>query len=119
MAVTSVLLVEDHDDLRSAIAALLTRSGYSVQTARNPDEALEALSSMPTPCLILWDPVSLRPSLALMTRAAFAGIDIATIPVGVAPVDTGAESTMPGFTKKLTSPSALMSIVKDHCSGSM
>jgi hypothetical protein len=114
MTLPCLLLVEDHDELRSTIAALLIRAGYTVRTARDAQEAHDVISSMPRPCLVLWDPVSVRLSLSLITQAAFDGIRIATIPVGITPADEG--SSVPGFTKRLTSSSALMSIVKEHCS---
>ncbi len=114
MPVPSLLIVEDHDEVRNAIAALLTRAGYLVRTARDAEEALVAIASMPRPCLVLWDPVSHRMSLSLIAQAAFEGIHIATIPVGIAPAEPDIAAAQ-AFTKRLTSPHALMSIVKEHC----
>src|SRR6185295_7563355 len=84
MAAHYVLVVEDHDELRSAIAAILVRAGYVVRSARDAEEAVAELSAMDRPCLVLWDPVSSRISLSLLAQAAFEGLRIATIPVGIA-----------------------------------
>jgi two-component system chemotaxis response regulator CheY len=115
MAAHSVLVVEDHDELRLAIAALLVRAGYVVSTARDAEEAVAELASMARPCLVLWDPVSSRMSLSLLSQVAFDGIRIATIPVGIAPAAAGQEAATPGYTKKLTSRQALLSVVREHC----
>jgi CheY-like chemotaxis protein len=116
MAAHSVLIVEDHDELRYAIAALLVRAGYLVRTASDAEEAVVELASMPRPCLVLWDPVSHRMSLSLVAQSCFEGIHIATIPVGIAPAAAGFDTAAGGYTKRLTSHHALMSIVRDHCS---
>jgi DNA-binding NtrC family response regulator len=115
MAAHSVLVVEDHDELRFAIAALLVRAGYAVRTARDADEAVAELASMDRPCLVLWDPVSHRMSLSLLAQAAFDGIHIATIPVGIAPAEAGFETASGAYSKRLTSHHALLTIVKEHC----
>lgn len=44
-----LLLVEDHDDLRDSTADLLELSGYDVRAARDGEEALALLRSMPVP----------------------------------------------------------------------
>jgi CheY-like chemotaxis protein len=53
-AVASVLVVEDHADLREMLVALLKTEGYDVQTARNGAEALECLNTE-LPAVILLD----------------------------------------------------------------
>jgi CheY-like chemotaxis protein len=110
-----LLVVEDHDELRTAVADLLTAAGYTVRTARNADEACVVLESMPRPCLVLWDPVSVRTSLSLLARRAFEGIRIATLPIGIALAHHGIGGDGPEFKKKLTSHAALFSVVRDHC----
>jgi CheY-like chemotaxis protein len=52
--VASVLVVEDHADLREMLAVLLESEGYDVQTARNGVEALSSLSQT-RPSVILLD----------------------------------------------------------------
>lgn len=51
----SVLVVEDDEDIRAAIAEILEGEGYEVAIAANGSEALEELQHMPRPCLILLD----------------------------------------------------------------
>jgi CheY-like chemotaxis protein len=50
-----VLLVEDHADLREAMAELLEASDYTVVTAADGDEALGRLRGGIAPCLIVLD----------------------------------------------------------------
>lgn len=54
MIPTSVLIVEDHADLREMLAVLLETEGFAVQTARNGAEALERLNES-RPGVILLD----------------------------------------------------------------
>lgn len=44
MRLTSILLVEDSDDLRDAIAKILNTQGYSCITARNGQQAMQCLA---------------------------------------------------------------------------
>jgi CheY-like chemotaxis protein len=50
----TVLVVEDHEDLRELLTVLLEGEGFSVQTAANGREALAALDES-RPALILLD----------------------------------------------------------------
>ena len=51
----SILIVEDDDDVREAIAAFLEGEGYAVVEARHGEEALHCLRSSTEFCLILLD----------------------------------------------------------------
>lgn len=51
----TVLLVDDHGDVRDGIAILLRDAGYAVVTASNGREALAALYAGLRPCLIIMD----------------------------------------------------------------
>jgi CheY-like chemotaxis protein len=51
----SVLVVEDDEDIRAAIAEILEGEGYDVVIAANGSEALEELQHMRRPSLILLD----------------------------------------------------------------
>jgi CheY-like chemotaxis protein len=53
--VTQILLVEDHDDLRDTLHALLALRGYGVQTAKNGREALEVLLDEGPPDIVVMD----------------------------------------------------------------
>jgi CheY-like chemotaxis protein len=52
--VRTVLVVEDHADLREMLAVLLESEGFQVQTARNGAEALDSLKHE-RPAVILLD----------------------------------------------------------------
>jgi CheY-like chemotaxis protein len=51
---TQVLVVEDHDDTREMVAALLGAEGFTVATAENGRRGLESLQET-RPCLVLLD----------------------------------------------------------------
>src|SRR5262249_39532313 len=51
----TVLIVDDDDDLRAAIAEVLVEDGYDVGHAGNGAEALNYLHTQPRPDLILLD----------------------------------------------------------------
>lgn len=50
-----VLIVEDDESIRETMQLALELRGYSVFTAGNGQEAIEALRGIPRPCLILLD----------------------------------------------------------------
>jgi CheY-like chemotaxis protein len=50
-----VLVVEDEDVIRETFGLALELEGYKVFTAANGKEALDLLSKIPAPCLILLD----------------------------------------------------------------
>ena len=49
-----ILVVEDHDDTRAMVAALLAAEGFPVVTAENGQRGLERLMAA-RPCLVLLD----------------------------------------------------------------
>jgi CheY-like chemotaxis protein len=51
----SVLIVEDDEDIRAAMAELLESEGFEVAVASNGQEGLEVLNQMGAPCLVLLD----------------------------------------------------------------
>jgi CheY-like chemotaxis protein len=50
-----ILIVEDDDDIREALAQILQLEGYVVREAANGREALDVSTQHPTPSLILLD----------------------------------------------------------------
>ncbi|RKH62243.1 response regulator [Corallococcus llansteffanensis] len=50
-----VLVVEDDEDVRAAVAEILEGEGYEVVVAANGREALDELVHVASPCLILLD----------------------------------------------------------------
>jgi CheY-like chemotaxis protein len=51
----SILIVEDDEDIRAAMAELLESEGFEVAVASNGQEGLEVLSQIRAPCLVLLD----------------------------------------------------------------
>ncbi len=51
----SILVVDDDQDIREAVAEVLAGEGYSTRTAGNGQEALAVLSGLERPCLVLLD----------------------------------------------------------------
>lgn len=51
----SVLVVEDCEDLRELEVSYLESFGFKVASASNGQEALNILSSIPKPCIVLLD----------------------------------------------------------------
>jgi len=51
----SILLVEDEPEIRESLKDALESEGYEVVTASNGQEALDVLSTIRKPCLILLD----------------------------------------------------------------
>lgn len=51
----SVLIVEDDEDIRAAMAELLENEGFDVAVASNGLEGLEVLEQMSLPCMVLLD----------------------------------------------------------------
>jgi DNA-binding response OmpR family regulator len=50
-----VLLVDDDDDLRDIAEDVLARAGFDVLAVSSGRDALEALATLPRPCIILLD----------------------------------------------------------------
>jgi two-component system, chemotaxis family, chemotaxis protein CheY len=50
---TTLLVVEDNPDLRSALVEVLTDEGYSVLSAENGEEALQVLSGVTVEAILL------------------------------------------------------------------
>lgn len=51
----SILVVEDNKEIQDSLKLALEIEGYHVFTADNGKQALEQLSRIPTPCIILLD----------------------------------------------------------------
>jgi CheY-like chemotaxis protein len=51
----SILIADDHDDIRETLEQVLRMEGYRVHAVRNGQEALHALKEIEGPCLILLD----------------------------------------------------------------
>ncbi len=53
--VKTVMVVEDHEDLRAFVAEEIRYEGYDVTEASSAEEALYLLDTLSRPCLILLD----------------------------------------------------------------
>jgi CheY-like chemotaxis protein len=109
----SLLVVEDDDELRSIVDALLQSEGYVVRSTATPDEALALLEQASLPCMVLLDAISPHESRALIDRASFEGVHVATIPVSLASTRGGSKDRP--LTKRLTSKEAILTVVREHC----
>ena len=79
---SSVLVIDDHDDTREMVAALLAAEGFSVTTAENGRRGLDSLMRS-RPCLVLLDLM-----MPVMTgwefrraQLSLADADLASVPV--------------------------------------
>lgn len=55
MACKSILVVDDENDVRETLKDVLEMEGYTVHVAANGKEAIDVLSKIDRPCLILLD----------------------------------------------------------------
>jgi CheY-like chemotaxis protein len=119
----AVLLVDDYDDTREALAALLRNAGFAVTTAWGAEDALRHFREGFRPCIALLD---LRmPGMdgwALWDRMR-AEVDpsIARVPVAIVSGDIdererAREVGIREFLSKPVSPDDLIAVVERHCS---
>ena len=80
MTIKKILLVDDSKTELHHLSDLLTRSGYSVRTAENGDEAMRRLAD-DTPDLILMDVVMPGQNGFQLTRAITRDPQYADVPV--------------------------------------
>ncbi|TMB57124.1 MAG: response regulator [Deltaproteobacteria bacterium] len=115
-----VLIVEDDEDVRSALAALLEGEGYSVVEAAHGAEALTQLRSRDEICLIvldLWMPVMDGWQFRAVQRN---DPSLAGVPVVVITADTAAHKRARDFGEAgwMTKPidfDRLLELVNAHC----
>jgi CheY-like chemotaxis protein len=113
MALT-VLVVEDQENLRNEVRAVLERSGYLVNDAAGGAEALTILGRIEDlPCLVLWDTLSPTHDIAHVDQAIRAGVKVAALPVTVGAGSIG--STTTETTKRLASAELVLRLVEEHC----
>lgn len=115
-----LLLVEDDPDMRQDLAFLVEHRGHKVQTAAHGREALEKLSELGAPCLILLDLMMPVMNGWELRAQLLSHPELATVPVvllsGVADIQSEARSL--SAVAYLTKPfdfEQLYRLVDAHC----
>lgn len=115
----SILVVEDDEDIRSAMVDILESEGYHAESATNGQEALELLHKISKPCLVLLDMM-----MPIMNGREF--LDkimedaiLAPIPVLIvsAIADKSDTTGAVGFLKKPVDIDMVMKMVDRYCNG--
>jgi CheY-like chemotaxis protein len=116
----TILLIDDHTDVREAMEELLRGDGYTVQTASNGREALNKLYRGLRPCVILMDLM-----MPVMTGYEFRqeqmrDPELSAIPIivysGVTDVHLNAQQLeATAYAGKPVDPDHLMALVRQHC----
>jgi CheY-like chemotaxis protein len=112
-----VLLVEDHERLRSRISDFLERRGYRVECAEDAGEAFDRLREIQHPCLVLIDLLTLRVDSAKLLDALAREDRLATLPIAVVPVKAPNLFSRPAAVKTGPDFDVLARIVEAHCCG--
>ena len=113
-----ILLVEDNDDIREALAETLRDHGYDVSEATNGKEALAQLESLcEHPCLVLLDlmmPVMSGPELLKLMQE---NQRLASLPVIVLSAVSQPEHARMAkkFIRKPPDPEVLLKVVEEYC----
>lgn len=119
MPTPTVLLVDDNDDARDAIAFLIGQDGCEVLQARNGMEALHQLQCGLRPCLILLD--LMMPQLDGWAFRAeqlkVTGPDVPVVIYSASPTveHDAAEMRVAGWLAKPLDFDRLLAIVRQHC----
>jgi two-component system chemotaxis response regulator CheY len=113
----SILVVEDDKDIRGAIISLLESEGYNTESAENGKEALEKLSVIPKPCLVLLDMM-----MPIMNGREFLDTvmkDATLAPLPILVVSAIADRTNTegsiGFLKKPIDINVVLNVVSQYC----
>jgi CheY-like chemotaxis protein len=116
---TSVMIVEDDDEIRELLAEMLADRGFLVSTARHGKDALELLRTKPHPNVLLLDLMMPVMDGWQMRAEMLADPQLAAIPViivsGAADVQEGSE--MLKAARVLTKPvkwPVLLDSVRNH-----
>lgn len=115
----TVVVIEDDDAIRESMQDLLVMEGYSVMGFSNGKEAMDGLTSLTEPCLILldWMMPIMDGAEFLEARKNLNGI-ARTAPVIVVSAVAGKIAEAPtatGFLRKPLDLDVLLDIVQRHC----
>ncbi len=110
-----ILIVDDEDDLRDAMASALRADGYAVEEAANGREALSILAVSPEPCLILLDMMMPGMSgdevLAVLEKSH----RMAALPVVVISAADSPRKAPRRFIRKPLTLEVLTKVVREYC----
>jgi CheY-like chemotaxis protein len=116
----TILLIDDHNDVREALEELLRLDGYTVESASNGREALTKLYGGLRPCVILMDLM-----MPVMTGYEFRqeqmrDAELSAIPIivysGITDVRENARQlAATAYADKPVDPDHLMALVRQHC----
>lgn len=113
----SILVVEDDEDIRDALVELLEGEGYTALPASNGKEALEQLSTVKKPCLVLLDMM-----MPIMNGREFLDVvmkdaNLAPIPVLIVSAIADKSNTQGsvGFLKKPIDIDVVLNLVSKFC----
>lgn len=114
-----VLLIEDEDDFRESLSALLELKGYAVESAPNGRAALSRLRAGPLPCIVIMD--LMMPEMdGWQLRAAMLGDEkLAAVPaIVLSAVGAGEPQTPLQAVARLNKPvdiHELYRLLEEHC----
>jgi CheY-like chemotaxis protein len=118
---STVLVVDDQDDVRETLQELLEEEGYRVATAPNGRAALEVLHRQDGCCLILLDlmmPVmdGWQMLAALQQEPRLARIPVVVLSSVVSFTDASAPAVQE-FLQKPADVRRLLAVLREHCCG--
>jgi CheY-like chemotaxis protein len=116
----TVLLIDDHDDLRDGLSTLLTLEGYTVEAVSDGQAALEMLRQGFHPCIIVLDLNMPVMDGYEFRRQQLRDPDLARIPVitysAVADIaEAFADLKATAYLQKPGDFPTLMSLIRQHC----
>jgi CheY-like chemotaxis protein len=113
----AVLVVEDDPGIRESMVTALKIKGYHCQEAANGQEALEALKTLPQPCLILLDlMMPIMSGWEFLTRVE-GDVTLAQIPIAVVTAysERAKDLKVKGILKKPIDLKLLFQVVETYC----
>lgn len=113
----TILVVEDDDDIRNVVVEILESEGYPTREASNGKEALEILSTIPKPCLVLLDMMMPIMNGRQFLDAVMANTYLAPIPILIVSAiadKTNTEGSV-GFLKKPIDIDVVLKVVSQYC----
>lgn len=117
---SSVLIVEDHEDIRQLIAETLKAEGFEVTEAENGEDAIAMIdASTEKPCLVLLDwmmPIMSGEEFLSVVRESGRLDDVPIVVISAAPPRAVPRGARRVLTKPLT-PEVIRQLLADFCAG--